>query len=728
MRLRWHELVWVMFLAFGGMPGRAVEGVFKVETGAGSVRPELEGVQLGVMSMEVKERQVKVRLGYRNARTSPFEGTLAAPTGPIRLEAARLGSVMEAVEVDQSLIDPVFERGLRPGTLRMGTVCFELEEGDRGTWLDGALTLTVPPFSPISLRLENERRFQPLDLRGMRKQLARDLVMKPVVEAVAAFPLRIESVQVVDELVTFEVVAKNASRFPLTWSGKLGLRDMRLLTDESELLEPVGVEGALADRLAPKGGVWAPGQERRGRADFPLPHPHAAATLSFLMPGYEPLACVYDAEEGGWLVVKRAVTEEGLAATAGVEKFHDEERRFESVKAFWETLGQRLQHRDQAGFLQGFARETGAREAQARSLSGMMRVPISWADFHVPPLQKMEGDALTVTGLLVELRYLLAGLPRDNEFVTQFRCDLSRDSDTAPWRVKRVQVEGREPFWQRGFTEVLATAHFLVFYQGAVADGAKRARTAGDQLEKAWSRLQKTPVAPGSRYAAFVIPDQLDFKALTGRDPGFFSGATSAAYGMRKGKLQVVNQAMYVNDSHFSALQRSWGKPDRLVTMQHELVHLALAPQTRPWTPAWLVEGVATHYAGQVDSFSRDGLRRRLPSGRVLAHLSSKAFIGAGVKDADEVWVQYHYSAAAVRWIEQKWGASKLLELYGAFAGVQPKVWENAPLGVFGEERPVESELMKRSRLEMTEQIVKRTLDGWELDQVDTAVQTELRR
>jgi hypothetical protein len=35
---------------------------------------------------------------------------------------------------------------------------------------------------------------------------------------------------------------------------------------------------------------------------------------------------------------------------------------------------------------------------------------------------------------------------------------------------------------------------------------------------------------------------------------------------------------------------------------------------------------------------------------------------------------------------------------------------------------------MRRSRLETTERLVKQALNGWELDQVDAAVQMELRR
>jgi hypothetical protein len=102
--------------------------------------------------------------------------------------------------------------------------------------------------------------------------------------------------------------------------------------------------------------------------------------------------------------------------------------------------------------------------------------------------------------------------------------------------------------------------------------------------------------------------------------------------------------------------------------------------------------------------------------------------MGAGVKNPEEVWVQYHYSAAAVRWIEKQMGAASVMGLYAAFAQTKPKVWENPEPGASGSEPAQESLRMRRSRLETTERLVKQALNGWKLDQVDAAVQMELRR
>ena len=89
--------------------------------------------------------------------------------------------------------------------------------------------------------------------------------------------------------------------------------------------------------------------------------------------------------------------------------------------------------------------------------------------------------------------------------------------------------------------------------------------------------------------------------------------------------------------------------------------------------------------------------------------------------NAEEVWVQYHYSAAAVRWIERRFGEAKLLELYEAFSKVKPKVWEPGEVAV-------ESARMREGRVALAEEVVKRVLEGWELDQVDGTMRLELQR
>ena len=49
---------------------------------------------------------------------------------------------------------------------------------------------------------------------------------------------------------------------------------------------------------------------------------------------------------------------------------------------------------------------------------------------------------------------------------------------------------------------------------------------------------------------------------------------------------------------------------DRQATIVHELVHLSLSKNTRPFTPGWVVEGIALHFAKQHNSWSRLDLRK----------------------------------------------------------------------------------------------------------------------
>jgi len=143
----------------------------------------------------------------------------------------------------------------------------------------------------------------------------------------------------------------------------------------------------------------------------------------------------------------------------------------------------------------------------------------------------------------------------------------------------------------------------------------------------------------------------------------------------------VINQALYLNDYRFFNLQRAWGKQDRQVTIQHELTHLALADITRPWTPTWLVEGAAMHYAEQCDSFTRDVLRQTLTPDTSLITLSRLPYFGVDTKDATRIMVQYQLSGETVKWLVKQHGTEVLLRLYAAYAQFIPHDWDAAKDG-----------------------------------------------
>ncbi|MCB1224748.1 MAG: hypothetical protein KDK99_02945 [Verrucomicrobiales bacterium] len=691
--------------------------LYRVELQAKSIRPELAGLALTVYVAERTPRGMALRVGYRNLGPQPFTGKISAPDGTPQLGQQSTQHALQCTGMAQRLMKPDLAKpGLLPSAAIAGTLLFELRSGDDGAWMKGPLTLTVPPFLPLTFSLDPAHRMDPISVTDV--DFSPMAEMQPLVEATAHFPVKLETVKSVPEGWECRLSVTNAARVPLIWHGKLSAKDLRLVTEESELLEPREVSGGMAQGLAPPETEWHPGVTFLGRAVFPRPASTAAGTLTLMLPGYQPLTLLH--QDGQWRAVARAAPAEGTAA----DEVRAEQARFESLRSFWLGLGQKLRTHDQSGFLEAFA-GNGTRQHQATSLAALVRVPVAWIDFELPGAQHPQWDDTSVRGLRVEQRFRLTGMPLDSEFVTRLVCDLKRANPESPWQIDRYEVTGHPPFWELGFTEVLRTDHFLVFYPFHRDDGASRARSAARQLEQGWQRLKKTRVPIGDRYPAFVIPTREAFQALTGRDPGSFAGAMSSYYALREGELRAVNQALFLNDSHYGALQRFWGSPDRQQTIEHELVHLALADASRPWTPPWLVEGVAMYFARQIHDESLAFLRDHLPRERMLSQLSWQNVLAEDATQPEDILVQYQYSGAAVLWLERRLGEEGLLKFYEDFAQRPPDAWKDPTLRAA--ETAQEPESLRRARVALADEMLRRWLDGWSMDQVDAAVRVRLR-
>jgi hypothetical protein len=315
----------------------------------------------------------------------------------------------------------------------------------------------------------------------------------------------------------------------------------------------------------------------------------------------------------------------------------------------------------------------------------------------------------------VELRYNIASLPAENMFLTSSECDMQRDAD-GNWRVDFIGYNELQPFWLLGYTETLNSEHFLIFHRPDEAN-AKQAESAMRQLEKGYSFLLRTGLTLKPRYAAFSIAQKNDFEKLTGRDPMTYSGGASSGYIYHKAGVNVINQALYLNDFRFFTLQRAWGKQDRQITIQHELVHLALADYTRPWTPTWLTEGTAMYFANQVDSGTRSYLRENLLPITTLPELSKLSHLGAASVEPHEVHVQYQFSGQTAAWVAKHYGENGLLNLYTAFATNIPEEWRTYS----GDGN---NSLIAASRLRIARRILGKVIPGLSLEALDAEVRT----
>lgn len=680
---------------------------------------EFQSLGLVIYSLQVSGRRVLLRLGYMNGGEGVWSRPVDAPRGEVILQSSLHGKKLKASHIDAQLKRPTFPTGLNPREAVAGTIQFELEDGDDGSWLRGAITLTFDPFLPLSFQIDDRAAIEPLDMSRLTTKWDMAVTMRPAVEALAYFPMRVGKTTIVDNRIVMEVGFRNTSRYPLKWTGTLGASQARLLTEEAELLRPVNVSPNIAERIAPEGISWKVQQENTGSLAFPLPYPLAARRMSLLMLGYEPLTLVFDQAASRWSAAPRAVAADAMPSA--VDLIQIEQKVYDELVDVWKGLTQKLAARRYDAFLSAFA-DGDVRDAQRRFVSGAEKLPISQIEFSVPPFQKLHRSADGIRDLWVELRWTVAGLPRDNEFVTRMQCDLRRVKDGG-WEVIKVEQTLRPAFWTIGFTKMQASDHFIVFSKPGDAQDEK-AKLAMSQLEKSWSRLRKSLLPIGQRYLAFVVEDKDDFKVLTGRDAETFAGATSAAFAERDGELRVINQAVYINDFRFFSMQKLWAKQDRQITIQHELVHLLLAPETRPWTPSWLIEGLAMYYAKQTDSFTRDAMLRQLTPDVRLSRLSAISFLGQGAPDAARVMLEYQYSGETVRWLEKQLGEEGVLALYRAFAAKQPDDWNDLsttettpdPAGdPFGERREA-----------ITRELVAKPLNGMTLEAIDAAVRKEI--
>jgi len=125
--------------------------------------------------------------------------------------------------------------------------------------------------------------------------------VKAKAEGVAIFPMMLHAMTLQDNSLELTLSFRNAARFPVTWKGSLNAGMSLLFTPSGERLAPLSVSTTLRDRIAPEGKVWAVGEDNLGSVRFPLPHPNEGHQLTFVMPGYEIVRLVYDADQRRWL-------------------------------------------------------------------------------------------------------------------------------------------------------------------------------------------------------------------------------------------------------------------------------------------------------------------------------------------------------------------------------------------------------------------------------------------
>ncbi|HEX2038822.1 MAG TPA: hypothetical protein VHF47_03705 [Acidimicrobiales bacterium] len=232
------------------------------------------------------------------------------------------------------------------------------------------------------------------------------------------------------------------------------------------------------------------------------------------------------------------------------------------------------------------------REAQARSFDGLRSVPIT--GYRLAARVDDSGDlAPEPDRFLPETRatYRIEGYDDRDAVDTLWLTFVQRDGRWyvgADGEVAAVGLDTARNLWDYGPVRLLRTEHFLVLSH---PDKAGRADELAAMAEEAHATFSKAWSQPWSGRIPMIVPsstDQLEEMLQSTVDLDKFVAFVSYGF-VRDVDFVATAPRLFVQDATFSRNSRRY----QVETLVHELVHVATAASTGPFTPAWLHEGLA---------------------------------------------------------------------------------------------------------------------------------------
>ncbi len=699
-------LAWLLPLA----AARADTTVYKLNLMAAATDTGgAAGLQLVLHTVSQTDQDLIMRVGVFNPGNGTVANDITLTAADITLTAFAQGRRYQITPTTTTLTSLCPAGSLNSRVMNNALLTFAWGNHEAKVETLGTMTLRVEHFTPVLFTLGKEKIVQPLDYEAVEKRSPLNLDLTPTAVQIAIFPMRLHSLVVHEDSLELVLSFHNSSRFPVTWTGKLNGTMGRLISSHGDVLEPLEVSESLQTRLAPPGKNWAAGEDNVGWLRFPRPSALAADQIAFTFPGYPVVRLLYNRTEKVWQAAARAKPADAPATK--VEAVLDEERTFADIKHFWGDASGELARHEYVSYLLRFS-GTALRD-QRTSITNWSVLPVVSVEITVPEFQPVHPDSHgLLSGLRMEMHYSIASLPPENLFIAEMECDMRR-GENGRWTVEEVRYPRLKPFWLLGYSSFGVSEHFMVFHRSLI-NAHKQAVLALQQMERSYEVLSRSGLPMKAHYAGFLVAVREDFEKLTERNPDNYSGVATSSYVRREGRIAVVNQAMYLNDYRFFTLQRAWGMQNRQVTIQHEMVHLALADITRPWTPTWLVEGIAMRYAQQCDAFTRKNLRRAMTPAVSLPHLSLLRHLGDDTNDATRLMAQYQFSGETVNWLAKKYGDSALLRLYAGYATHLPENMATLAAG---------TDAGEMARLQYAKQILASHFSDLTLEQLDAQVQ-----
>ncbi|MGK0187615.1 MAG: hypothetical protein ACI9R3_003403 [Verrucomicrobiales bacterium] len=637
---------------------------YRVEGMASSSAAQLEAVRLLVpwVSVSTTTGQMQARVVFRNVSRTP-----AQPFGLMGKDDYQLllgnGKRLSSSSSSDSLAIVIPAEGLAPTQSNSGVLTFDLPA--EVTKFGDSASLQVSRFQPVAVQLVPGRVFSPPPL-GV--QLPVQQVLRSSHDSMSLVALEVDSAMITAEgKLVLSIGFRNVGRANLNVSTRLSGKDARLADGELNVHAPDAISPALTTSIIPGTGVLEAGTPHSGTVRFSISHPVAAEQWQFFYPGYQRMGAQWNAQKNRFLV--KVLDDPAVppvnASGAGGELAADE-RRFRKIDALLGRLNKNIAAGNTSAYLA--ALPPHLRESHARLLREHIRVGARDLEYRLPPLQKFQPSSDgVVRNVQLSLRYQLNDGAQNRPMVASAVASFA--GDRGQWRMVDCRFVRAAPFWLLGYVDVHKTDHFTIFYRAGTAS-ADRIGKAGRQLEKAFRNLKRKGLPVEDRSLAIFLDKPEDFTTVAGMDADRFDGAAMLHYENVDGTFEVRNRVIYINDARFVTGQRLWGMQDRQATITHELVHLYLSKVTRPWIPSWVTEGVAVHFAGQHNSWSRRALRKNPYFEKLtLTELSKQHTLSEGSADANATQAGYLLSGEAFAILDKKGKQRKLLEFYRSYAG-----------------------------------------------------------
>lgn len=607
---------------------------------------QLPGIDLHVRFAERSADQLRLHLAFYNNGPEALASVSGVDPRAARLEGA---APQTPVEVSDSLSSGIAPpEGWYAGGATNGSLTFTAPQGP-------AFTLDVPGFPAVPFRLDTRLRQSPQAQAPPDGSYEyRFLVPSDQVDAVA---LEIEQASVAGATLELEVAFRNLSGQALTFTEGPTGADAVIFDGRWNQYRPTDVGPALLGGIAPVEGALEPWAANGGVLRFP--RPAAGQHILFKFPAF-PLIRVPLQQAAAPALATTADLPPSAEPRAALPTPAPLAPDVEAKAAASDLLGeltQSLTARDRARYLAVFG--PALQSEQGMLFDRMVDLPL--IDLRWLPA----GDAGTLAGdTLLGLEAILSYRVRDlpsNRFQSPITLDLRREGED--WRIMRVG--GEQPYWAFAPAEARRLDAFWVFFRPDMRDelpAVEREAVAALARVRAALPNRVDPVS-----VIFVSESAAEFEALTGRDPDRFLGVALSRYDIGATGLTIDSAAFYINGAAF----RTDPRQDRQQTITHELAHLALAPATMPYTPLWLVEGIAMEVS---EDLPVETMRTLNQAGAVeafsLADFTARRSFATASPSADQTAADYAYSAFLARYLVEMYGFDRFLAFYDSFADV----------------------------------------------------------